>query len=57
MKCWGSNGNGQCGLGQTSNIGDDVGEMGDYLPTLYFPTSVKIVAIGSGWSATGLTIK
>jgi len=57
VKCWGSNGNGQCGLGQTSNIGDDVGEMGDYLPTLYFPTSVKIVAIGSGWSATGLTIK
>ncbi|MDH5654479.1 MAG: hypothetical protein OEZ34_01105, partial [Spirochaetia bacterium] len=32
IKCWGSNSNGQLGLGHINNIGDNPGEMGDNLP-------------------------
>lgn len=32
IKCWGNNGNGQLGLGDTNNRGDQPGEMGDNLP-------------------------
>jgi len=34
IKCWGSNPNGELGLGDTANRGDDYGEMGDNLPAL-----------------------
>jgi alpha-tubulin suppressor-like RCC1 family protein len=33
VKCWGANGVGQLGLGNTNNRGDEPGEMGDKLPT------------------------
>ena len=41
--CWGANGSGQLGVGDTRDRGDDVGEMGDALPT---------VALGSQQIAT-----
>jgi len=45
VKCWGYNGAGQLGLGDTKNRGDLTGEMGKSLPT---------VALGSGRTAVGL---
>eukprot|EP00951_Prasinocladus_malaysianus_P019861 scaffold161490_cov33-Prasinocladus_malaysianus.AAC.3 len=35
LKCWGYNGDGQLGLGDTDNRGDDVLEMGSQLPVIY----------------------
>ena len=46
VRCWGSNGSGQLGLGDTSNRGDNAGEMGDSLPT---------VNLGNGRTATAIT--
>ena len=34
IKCWGRNGDGQLGLGDTSNRGTYAGEMGDNLPAV-----------------------
>jgi alpha-tubulin suppressor-like RCC1 family protein len=34
VKCWGANTEGQLGLGDTINRGDDPDEMGDSLPTV-----------------------
>ena len=34
LKCWGWNGFGQLGLGDTNNRGDNPGEMGDALPAI-----------------------
>jgi RHS repeat-associated protein len=34
IKCWGNNGLGQLGLGDTARRGDQTGEMGDSLPTV-----------------------
>jgi alpha-tubulin suppressor-like RCC1 family protein len=34
LKCWGDNGAGQLGLGDTEDRGDDPGEMGDDLPAI-----------------------
>ncbi len=45
MKCWGSNVNGQLGLGDTNNRGDAANEMGDSLP---------IVNLGTGKTASDI---
>jgi alpha-tubulin suppressor-like RCC1 family protein/fibronectin type 3 domain-containing protein len=45
VKCWGYNLNGELGLGDTANRGDQAGEMGDSLPT---------VSLGTGRTATAL---
>ncbi|MCP4754567.1 MAG: hypothetical protein GY866_27100 [Proteobacteria bacterium] len=34
LKCWGSNLNGKLGIGAAGNVGDQVDEMGDNLPTI-----------------------
>jgi alpha-tubulin suppressor-like RCC1 family protein len=47
VKCWGSNGGGQLGLGDTANRGDGPGEMGDDLPP---------VSLGSGVTVSGLAV-
>jgi alpha-tubulin suppressor-like RCC1 family protein len=47
VKCWGSNQNGQLGLGDTNNRGDGPGEMGDALPYVDLGkgrTAVQVVA-------------
>jgi alpha-tubulin suppressor-like RCC1 family protein len=46
VKCWGDNGNGQLGLGDTAFRGDNPGEMGDNLPA---------VNLGTGRTATAIT--
>lgn len=46
VKCWGSNGQGKLGLGDTDTRGDGPGEMGDSLPT---------VDLGSGRTATAIS--
>eukprot|EP00798_Chlamydomonas_sp_ICE-L_P016181 gene16181-22342_t len=46
VKCWGSNGAGQLGLGDMVTRGDDVNEMGDKLP---------VVDLGTGRTATSIT--
>lgn len=34
VKCWGNNGDGRLGLGDTNTRGDEPGEMGDNLPSV-----------------------
>jgi len=46
VKCWGGNGGGELGLGDTDDRGDEPGEMGDQLP---------VVQLGAGRTATALT--
>ncbi|MEM9666492.1 MAG: hypothetical protein AAF970_16270, partial [Bacteroidota bacterium] len=48
LKCWGGNGNGRLGLGDTNNRGDDADEMGDDLPA---------VALGTGRNAIDLDVR
>ena len=49
VKCWGTSGNGQLGLGGTSDRGGDPNEMGDNLPTVNLGTghTAKSVTVGS----------
>lgn len=48
VKCWGQNSYGQLGIGDTSDRGDDAGEMGDALPTVSLGTgrTAKSVSVG-----------
>ena len=50
VKCWGTNTNGQLGLGDTSNRGDQSGEMGDALPAVALGTGVTATAISAGFN-------
>ncbi|KAJ1490359.1 hypothetical protein T484DRAFT_1935230, partial [Baffinella frigidus] len=48
LKCWGYNGAGNLGLGDTSNRGDDANEMGANLPAVDLGSGRTAVAIGVG---------
>ena len=52
VKCWGLNIDGQLGLGDTDNRGDDAGEMGDALTTVDLGTGRTAVAISAGSTHT-----
>ena len=48
VKCWGLNGNGQLGIGNTNKMGDAANEMGDNLPTVDLGTGRTATAIAAG---------
>ena len=52
VKCWGSNGNGQLGLGDTANRGDGPNEMGNALPAVDLGTDRTITQLGAGQAHT-----
>ncbi|MBM4360185.1 MAG: hypothetical protein FJ096_18930 [Deltaproteobacteria bacterium] len=47
-KCWGTNGSGQLGLGDTTRRGDKMGQMGDKLPFLELGTGKTVKLLASG---------
>ena len=52
VKCWGNNSSGQLGQGNTDDIGDNPGEMGDNLPAVDLGTGRTATAISAGSSHT-----
>src|SRR5690606_31156632 len=52
VRCWGHNGSGRLGLGDTVNRGDGPGEMGDALSTVDLGTGRTAVEIAAGDSHT-----
>ena len=52
VKCWGSNGYGQLGLGDTSRRGDGPGEMGDALPSTELGAGVVVDTLYAGGNST-----
>src|SRR5262249_38128690 len=48
VKCWGRNLEGELGLGDTNNRGDNPGEMGDNLPAVDLGAGKTAVAIDAG---------
>lgn len=52
VKCWGANGDGQLGLGDTSDRGDQPNEMGEFLPALDFGPGLTARALSAGGDHT-----
>jgi E3 ubiquitin-protein ligase HERC3 len=52
VKCWGDNGQGRLGQGDTNHRGDGADEMGDALPSIDLGTNRKAKAIAVGGTQT-----
>lgn len=52
LKCWGQNGAGQLGLGDTLARGESAGEMGDALPAVALPAGRHAVYVATNWAST-----
>ncbi len=52
LKCWGANGSGQLGYGNTNDYGDSAAEMGAALPAVDVNQSVKVLSSGGAFTCT-----
>ncbi len=56
VKCWGSNTYGTIGSGSGETLGDDPGEMGDYLPRVALGSFLDATSLAAGGTHTCVTL-